>query len=367
VTVGFHSPLPPARTGVADYSAALLSALRRRGNIEVDAHNADVDLYHIGNNPLHREIYKRAITRPGVAVLHDAVLNHFFLGSLNETEYIAEFVYNYGEWHREFAHELWRDRASSGSDHRYFERPMLRRIAEVSRSVIVHNPAAARMVREHAPNARVIEIPHFFEPPAHLPDVAATLRFREKLSVPPGAVLFGVLGYLRESKRPFSVVHAFQRLRDARPGVFLLFAGEIISSDLKRALAPSLEEPGILRLGHLPECDFWVAASALDACINLRDPAAGETSGIAIQLMGTGKPVMVTANSENSAWPPAECLRIESGLAEEQDLFDHMILVANFPELAREIGWRAAQHIRRHHALELAAGRYWEILCDSRG
>ena len=146
MTAGFHAPLPPARTGVADYAAALLSALKRRGSVEVDSTTADVHLYHLGNNSLHREIYERALARPGVAVLHDAVLHHLLLGSLESGQYVEEFVYNYGEWHREFAMELWRARRLSGTDPRYFRYAMLRRIAETSRAVIVHNPAAAAIV-----------------------------------------------------------------------------------------------------------------------------------------------------------------------------------------------------------------------------
>ena len=34
VTIGFYSPLPPARTGVADYSAAMLQALKQRVTVE---------------------------------------------------------------------------------------------------------------------------------------------------------------------------------------------------------------------------------------------------------------------------------------------------------------------------------------------
>src|SRR5215831_17300977 len=101
VTVGFEAPLPPARTGVADYAAVLLAALRCRGTVEVAPKRADVRLYHLGNNQVHRPIYQRALTRPGIVVLHDAVLQHFFLGSLHEREYVEEFVYNYGEWSRE--------------------------------------------------------------------------------------------------------------------------------------------------------------------------------------------------------------------------------------------------------------------------
>ncbi len=50
VTLGFHSPLPPARTGVADYSAALLTLteLRRHGSVEVGKERCDASLYHLG-------------------------------------------------------------------------------------------------------------------------------------------------------------------------------------------------------------------------------------------------------------------------------------------------------------------------------
>ena len=57
------------------------------------------------------------------------MLHHFLLGQLDEPAYIEEFVYNYGEWSRGLAVDLWRARASSGSDTRYFAYPMLRRLA----------------------------------------------------------------------------------------------------------------------------------------------------------------------------------------------------------------------------------------------
>src|SRR5689334_19769616 len=103
--------MPPARTGVADYARALLDRLRRHGAVEVNARRASIHLYHLGNNALHKAIYRRALARPGVAVLHDAVLHHFFLGSLAQSEYLDEFVFNYGEWHRDFARGMWRGRA----------------------------------------------------------------------------------------------------------------------------------------------------------------------------------------------------------------------------------------------------------------
>ena len=56
--------------------------------------------------------------------------------------------------------------------------------------------------------------------------------------------------------------------------------------------------------------------AAVDCCLNLRYPGAGETSGVAIRLMGLGKPVIVTDNVENSAFPYGAVLRVSAGVAE---------------------------------------------------
>ena len=51
--VGFFSPMPPAPTGVADYSETLLSWFRQLGAIEISPDKCDVALYHLGTNILH--------------------------------------------------------------------------------------------------------------------------------------------------------------------------------------------------------------------------------------------------------------------------------------------------------------------------
>jgi len=365
MTVGFHAPLSPARTGVADYAASLAAALGRHGTVEVNARRADVWLYHLGNNQFHREIYQRALARPGVVVLHDAVLQHFFLGWLDEQEYVEEFVFNYGEWHRELAHELWRGRANSALSQRYYAFPMLRRIAEVSQAVVVHNPAAAHMVREQAPAARVVEIPHLFAP-VDLPSQVEVRRYRQMLGLSSRQFVFGVFGYLRESKRIMTILRAFDRIQRAAPHSFLLLAGDFVSQDLARAAEPLLGVPGVLRLHHLPEREFWLAASAVDACINLRYPGAGETSGISVRLMGIAKPVMVTLGEETERYADTACFRIPPGVAEKASLTEHSILAASLPQTAQEIGKRGAGHIHSFHSLERVAELYWETLCAHR-
>ena len=84
IKVAFFSPLPPARSGIADYSAALLEELRKRVDVEVFTSQPqgfrpsdfDVTLYQIGNNVHHDFCYQTALEHPGVVVMHEANLHH---------------------------------------------------------------------------------------------------------------------------------------------------------------------------------------------------------------------------------------------------------------------------------------------------
>ena len=91
------SPLPPAPSGVADFSRRLAEALRSRFRVEaVESPSKEVlgaaerRLYQIGNNALHSPAYDAALEFPGVVELHDAVLHHFLLGRLTREEYMEE-------------------------------------------------------------------------------------------------------------------------------------------------------------------------------------------------------------------------------------------------------------------------------------
>lgn len=359
MTVGYHAPPPGSHSGIADYAGTLKLALQRLGQINEGP--ADIHLYHLGNNRLHAEMYARALATPGVIVLHDAVLHHFMLGTLSQEQYISEWIYNYGEWRRDLGEELWRERARSAFDPRYFQFPMLRRILERSRGVIVHNPGAAAIVAANGA-AGVTIIPHFCELDGS-PEIPETARFRQRIGIGQRTTLFGVFGYLREPKRVLPCIHAFKRLHALRPESALLLAGQSVSRDLDQVLEFEAQHPALRRLGRLSEGDFAIAVGAVDCCLNLRYPGAGETSGIAIRLMGVAKPVVVTDNAENSDFPQSAVLRVAAGVAESAELFEHMLLVTEFPRIAREIGSEAQAHIRERHALEPVARKYWEVLC----
>ncbi len=114
------------------------------------------------------------------------------------------------------------------------------------------------------------------------------------------------------------------------------------------------------------ERGFWTRAAAVDVCINLRYPAAGETSGIAVRLMGLGKAVIVSDGEEVSGYPAASCLRVGHGLWESNELAHHMTMMAECAGVAEDVGRISALHIRERHSIEAVAGLYWKVLCACR-
>lgn len=341
--LGYHAPPVRSASGVAHYAQRLAAALEAHCEIARDSEHADVHLYHLGNNQLHREIYGRALMRPGVVLLHDANLHHFYLGSLARPAYLDEFTWQYGEWNRGLGEQLWDNRARSAADPAYFRYAMLKRVTGAARTVIVHNRAAAGKVLEQAPEARVEVIPHLVEEREN-PGERAVDRVRAELGVGRRDFLLGVFGYLRETKRLAQTLRAFRAARSAEPRLRLLVAGEFVSQAYRASIATLLDTPGVIYRPRLEDAAFWAHICAVDACVNLRYPASGESSGIGAFAMAAGKALIVTAGGESDELPEDCCLAVEAGPNESFSLTVYFQLLASHPELARQMGVRLRGH-----------------------
>src|ERR1700738_3210617 len=145
--VAFFSPLPPARSGIADYSEALIEALKPLVELEVfssarqsfDPSSFDVALYHAGNNSYHDFVYQTALRHPGVVVMHESNLHHLIADLTIKRgdwdAYTRECEYNGGAAAGAFAERV--RRLEVGPD--YEGLPMTRRLLESARGLVVHS------------------------------------------------------------------------------------------------------------------------------------------------------------------------------------------------------------------------------------
>jgi glycosyltransferase involved in cell wall biosynthesis len=373
--IAFFSPLPPVRSGIADYSEALLSALRPLAEVEVftelparfDPAAFDALLYQMGNNVYHDFTYEMALRHPGIVVMHEGNLHHLICDRTikkNDWDgYLREAEHEGGAEALAFARRV---RALEvGPD--YDGLPMLRRLLEFTRALIVHSDFVAGQCRAAGFAGPIARIPHGAWMPEEEGVVAQADRLgtRQKLGLAPDAPLIGVFGFLKPYKRIAESLRALRRLRRLRPDVRMILVGEP-HPDLKLDhLLATLELGDAVRvLGFTPISEFVHLMAACDVVLNLRYPTVGESSGTLLRSLGLGKPVLVSDIGSFREFPDDICLKVPVNEMEEDLLFEYLNLLVSRPSLARGMGERARAWVRRECRWEVAARRYLEF-CQS--
>lgn len=373
--IALVSPLPPSKSGIADYSAALASAFPPGSTLDLvssQAHcerleSSDLAVYQIGNNDAHDFVYAAALRYPGIVVLHEANLHHL----------IAEITIKRGDWDgymqavefdggaKALAFAQAVRRLEVGPD--YDGVPMLRRILEHARGLIAHSEYVATIARQHGFKGPVAVIPHG----AWLPDTPGG-PWRAKLGVPAEAPLVGVFGHLKPYKRIAETLRAFRRLVKRNPFARLILVGEEHPDLPLDPLIGSLDLQGHVRhIGFAPIDDFVGYMAACDIIVNLRYPTVGESSGSMLRALGLGKPVLVSVVGSFAEFPDEVCLKVPVGGPAEEDLiYEYLHYLCEHPEEARVLGSAAREWVAETCNWNRVAGQYLDfcqqVIADER-
>ena len=387
--IAYYSPLPPMRSGIADYSAELLPHLAAHCEVElvvdegfrpdaeaagrfpVHGHRAlpallatggfDAVLYQLGNNrDYHAAIYRALLAHPGVVVLHEFVLHHLVrdltLHASDAEAYVAEMRYAYGKTGEAMA----RRSVATGVPLDPWSYPLFERVVDASRGLIVHNRFTRDRVLAGRPLARNAVVPHHLSLGA-LPETSPE-RARAALGLAPGAFVVATFGFLTAAKRPGVLLRAFARLRREVPEARLLIAGEVSPHfDFDRVFTPELRE-GVAVTGRLGLDRFLLHMQACDVAVALRHPTAGETSGTVVRLLGLGKPLMASDAGAFAEIPDGCCAKVGLDDGEEELLLAYLRRLAADEPLRRQLGENARRHAAACHSMAGSARGYAEFL-----
>ena len=368
--VAYFSPLPPSRSGIADYSALLLSALEQLVEIEVvrpgrtrPVADADVALYHIGNDPdAHAWIVDALRRRPGVVVLHDFVIHHLVagmtIGRKDGHAYLTAMEREAGVAGRMLGWGVLEGRVPPLWEVRPAEFPLAGEVLDRATGVIVHSRYAETQAREHGYNGPLWRIPHPAWPAPEIEHVRIE-----------GSPLIGCFGHLNENKRIPQLLRAFAEFRRTHPGARLLLVGaEAPGFDLAGRLARvGLDIEGVIREQYVEESRLWSLLAACDACVLLRAPTMGETSGSAIRTLSLGKPLVVSDLGWFAELPDDVALKVPvGGDAEIAGIVAALEQLAD-PAIVARMGAAARGYVEQEHALPLVAERYVAALEEAAG
>jgi glycosyltransferase involved in cell wall biosynthesis len=355
--VAYYSPLPPSRSGIADYSALLLPELEKRIDVVVARPGrfrrdppADICLYHVGNDAeAHGWIVEALRRRSGVVVLHDFVLHHLVVGLTfargDAAGYLAAMEREGGLVGRLLAYAVLDNKLPPLWETRPEDFPLAGEVLDHATGLIVHSHYVERRAREAGYCGPIVRIPH---PAWPVPEVVpADVE---------GDPLYGCFGHLNESKRIEELVAAFARLRERRPAARLLLVGSL-ATRLARLELPE----GALHRDYVPEDELWSLMAACDAIVSLRSPTMGETSGSAIRALSLGKPLVVSETGWFAELPGEAVLKIPVDEHEEDTLVAALEALAD-PAVRGAMAARAGELIDSEHRVDLVAEAYTAAL-----
>jgi glycosyltransferase involved in cell wall biosynthesis len=358
--VAYYSPLPPSRSGIADYSALLLPALRERVDVVVAeprkrAPAADIALYHVGNDPdAHGWIVDALRARPGLVVLHEYVLHHLIagvtIGRGDGRGYLDAMERDFGVAGRllglgvldNLLPLLWETQPE-----RF---PLSGVVLDSAHGLVVHSRYVAEHARAAGYAGPLWQIPHPAWPMEHVAPAAGVA----------GDPLIGCFGFLNMNKRIPELLEAFAAFRCERPGARLLLVGGAGERfDVQRRLERLGLTDGVDRIDYVPEGQLWSLMAACDVLVNLRYPTMGETSGSVIRAMSLGKPLVVSDVGWFAELPDGAVLKVPVDESEVEVLTAALAFAA---EHGRALGAAARGHVEREHGLGAVADRYVEAI-----
>jgi glycosyltransferase involved in cell wall biosynthesis len=396
VRLAFLTPLPPARTGIADYAVEVLGLLADRHAIDVfhaqesveadrlppsatvrpaseflPRHRErpyDLAIYQMGNGPDHAFLYEPLARVPGLLVLHDLVLHHsrarMFLESpaarayandpasaaLREAAapalraYRDEVAYSYpGQ-----AGRLAEAQLGTVGDLLPYAYPLFRLPVEAARLVAVHNAYLADAIRGEVPEAQVVRVPMMAGGVPVAPPAVAALRAR--LGLAPDDFVVGSFGLLTREKRIETVARAVARAATALPHLRLVLVGPVADpAALDRLLARLGVRERTVVTGRVPFGEIPVHIEAADLVVHLRYPTARETSAALLRVLAQGRPT-VMSNLEHLAEVPADAV-VRADVADEEGEVTRAIhRLASRPAEREALGAAARSFVQREHS-----------------
>lgn len=389
--LAYFSPLPPARSGISDYSAELIPDLSRHYEIDLITDQPAIDgagitsicstrsvewfirhagrydriLYHFGNSLLHEQMFPLLQRFPGVVVLHD-----FFLSGV--VAHLEAHGLVPGLW----VQSLYRSHGYAAVQNRFnaqdtadvvWRYPCNLPVLENALGVIVHSDSSRRMAKDWygvSAGADWSIIPLLREPSRQGGKDLGEIR--RSLGFAPDDFIVASFGLLGPTKLNDRLLDAWNRSSLSKErSCYLVFVGENAANDygksIERKIANSSQPANIKIAGWTDATVFKSYLSIADVGVQLRTLSRGETSASALDCLNYGIPLVVNANGSMADLPDDSTIKLADDFTDDA-LIDALERLWRDAGLRQSLATRGQQTVHQDHAPRACADRYWQSI-----
>ena len=330
--IAMFAPMPPEKSGIADYSYDIITYLCEFYDIDVfvtgsyesdkiDASNVRIlnhnefnednykkVIYQFGNNVVFHEYMIPYIreSKKSILVLHDINLNGLLTWMCRTNNDRAFLITSYKEEFKYLNPRKFIELDETGRANNLIdEHPINAFVTKYSKQIITHSEYGKRKLLKTNINQNVDVIRHYVKI-GELPnrDEAKTkLDLKDKLVI-------SCFGYAQNSKRILQIVKALSNIKSDYMFCIIGKVEDDIKEELESLIETNKLEDKIRITGFASLEDFLLYIDATDICINLRHPYNGETSGSFMRILAKGRCAIVNDIGSFSEIPNNACFKI---------------------------------------------------------
>jgi ubiquinone/menaquinone biosynthesis C-methylase UbiE/glycosyltransferase involved in cell wall biosynthesis len=388
VRLNWFSPLPPTKSGIADYTQQLLPALTAAAEIVIwtnqeswdpavedyakvrsyrlkempwaEVNHAAMSIFHIGNNHrFHGPIWQVSQRHAGLVILHDVALQQFFAGLFREqwydrTGYLELMEHFYGAAGRQDAEDFWAGRLTieyMAEQYRLTQYAM-----DHALGVLVHSPRSFDELRHDSPCP--ISYGRLPYPVAPFGSRGKGGRGKARPEGPPYHLI--IFGHISDNRRLGSVLRALARFPN-RERFRLDVYGELWDPQgVRRDIEDLGLQDAVTLHGFVPAEDLEAALISAHLAINLRFPTMGEASVSQLQIWDHALPSLVTKVGWYASLPQ-ETVAFVRPEHEIIDIQAHLHAFLDDPGRYAQMGEDGRRFVQTYHT----PGAYVQAILDA--
>jgi len=393
--INWFSPLPPAKTGVALCTEALIPAIRKRARLTLwtdqqewddrleqvrhfDPHSppwrelnaADINIYNIGNNTeFHAGIWAVSRRHAGVVILHDICLQHFFAGiylvKMEDPQgYRHAMRLYYGEDGRQAADEVLAHPRTGEALEQFSTRfPLTPLALENALAAVIHNRAGKQALTFQP------QLPAFYLPLPYSPSAATRPIGPESKSGRKPPYRLVISGYMAPNRRLEPFLEAWAGMPE-KTAFRLRVCGPIWDTN---HIESRIRELGLEHFvdicGYMSVEQMKSELKQADLALNLRYPTMGEGSLTQLMIWEQALPALVTDVGWYGTLPRGTVAFVRPD-HECEDICRQLRAFLENPHSFAEMGRQGYQTLQREHAPDryaeaivamTAAAREWGL------
>lgn len=369
--IAMVTPLPPDRSGIADYAVDLAAGMAPHCTLafftspeaaeaapqvpgEVHpwqslpalADRFDHVVYHFGNSPFHSHMVELLDQVPGSVVLHDLFLSSMLWHMDRHAGRAGLFERELERSHGRVAVKCVEDEGDLAARRAY---PASRRILERATHVVVHSRHAIDLAGRYFPQLKRAPMTYVPMPiPACAVDATARAAARQRLGIEDDAFVVASFGFIADTKLSHRLVEAAAGLGDTK--VRIVLVGENDGGDYGRDLAEAVRAVGkrVRITGFVDAAAFSDWLDAADAAVQLRAMSRGESSKTVLDCLARGLPTIVNDFGAFAELPSDVVVRLPADPSADaiRAAIETMATDAN----ATTLGARGRAYVESEHA-----------------